>query len=391
MIKNLTTHFFKKKETDKPSFLYDILKNPNKFFNKDIVYFKEIDSYCVFKYENVKEIMTNRNDIGVSTIALGLNKIYFSRNEQIHKNNKKAVVSNFSFLSSKYDYEENDFFTLLFDLFFENAKNKKEIELQVDLINPVIFINILKDYGVLDEVFPELNPKHSSFTCEKAIETIKSFIQDADNVENRLRDYILNHRTPSKMLQLIQSLQTEEDVDITYYPKFIRSLIFVGIETTSAYTSTLLYYLFTQYRQILNESNENEQQLYNLGNELLRIHPPVSFVYRNLVKDCTLYGTKLKKGSNLILMIAAANMDESVFPQPHEIILDRSNIEKNLTFGAGNYACIGRFASFKTAHNFVRLLYPHRENIELLNPNEKHYFHNGIRKIYLHSRIEIRR
>lgn len=76
--------------------------------------------------------------------------------------------------------------------------------------------------------------------------------------------------------------------------------------------------------------------------EVFRLEAAFQGHFRWVRQDTSLHGTELPRGSRIFLMWASGNRDESVFPNPDAIDLNRSNGKKHLTFGWGPHACIGR-------------------------------------------------
>jgi cytochrome P450 len=75
--------------------------------------------------------------------------------------------------------------------------------------------------------------------------------------------------------------------------------------------------------------------------EMLRFYPPVNRTARVLVDDLELYGTTLKKGQIIILMLGAGNRDPRVFERPDSFDITRPRSGKILSFGAGHHFCVG--------------------------------------------------
>lgn len=75
--------------------------------------------------------------------------------------------------------------------------------------------------------------------------------------------------------------------------------------------------------------------------EVLRLESPFQGHFRVALRDLEIGGQTLPEGSRLMLMWAAANRDESVFPDPDRVKLDRPNGKNHLAFGVGIHHCIG--------------------------------------------------
>ncbi len=74
--------------------------------------------------------------------------------------------------------------------------------------------------------------------------------------------------------------------------------------------------------------------------ELLRFEPPGPFLAREVMRDVTLYGKTVPKGSAMIMLVAAANRDESRFTDGDSFNIHRES-RPHLTFGQGIHVCIG--------------------------------------------------
>lgn len=75
--------------------------------------------------------------------------------------------------------------------------------------------------------------------------------------------------------------------------------------------------------------------------ELLRRDPPVQVTLRVAREALELGGAVVPKGSAVVLLLVAGNHDAAVFDDPHQLVLDRSNAARHLTFGGGAHYCLG--------------------------------------------------
>jgi cytochrome P450 len=74
--------------------------------------------------------------------------------------------------------------------------------------------------------------------------------------------------------------------------------------------------------------------------ELLRFGPPVQFVSRRAIVDTTVGGQPVERGTEIIPLIAAANRDPEVFPDPDRLDIGRVD-NRHLSFGGGIHLCLG--------------------------------------------------
>ncbi|WP_067504347.1 4-nitrotryptophan synthase [Actinoplanes sp. TFC3] len=80
----------------------------------------------------------------------------------------------------------------------------------------------------------------------------------------------------------------------------------------------------------------------NTANEVVRYNASNQFTWRVATTDVHVRGVRIKSGQRVALFLGAANRDPAVFDDPDEFDLDRPNSGKNLSFGFGPHACIGR-------------------------------------------------
>jgi cytochrome P450 len=94
--------------------------------------------------------------------------------------------------------------------------------------------------------------------------------------------------------------------------------------------------------------------------EVLRRDAPHRGLFRLVTRDTELAGVPLAQGSMLLLLFGSGNRDETVFPAPDDVDLDRPNVRDHLAFGRGLHVCPGKpmaLAEIRVAleHLFARL------------------------------------
>ncbi|GAA1352655.1 cytochrome P450 [Catellatospora bangladeshensis] len=75
--------------------------------------------------------------------------------------------------------------------------------------------------------------------------------------------------------------------------------------------------------------------------ETLRFDPPVQYTVRLPLEDTEVAGTRLAKGTPVMLVLAAANRDPAVFADPHRFSPGRADGREHLAFSSGIHYCLG--------------------------------------------------
>ncbi len=79
----------------------------------------------------------------------------------------------------------------------------------------------------------------------------------------------------------------------------------------------------------------------NAVDEILRLESPVQMTARVANRDLELAGRRVGQDSFVALLLAAANRDPAVFPNPSAFDVQRSNANRHLAFSGGRHFCLG--------------------------------------------------
>jgi cytochrome P450 len=116
-------------------------------------------------------------------------------------------------------------------------------------------------------------------------------------------------------------------------------LLIAGNETTTNLLGNLLNVLVDRpklWRQLRDDPTLIEAAI----EELLRYDGPVQFLMRAVTDEVAFHGKTLSRGDSVIVVMGAANRDETVFDAPDEFRFDRSR-GRHVAFGYGIHFCIG--------------------------------------------------
>jgi cytochrome P450 len=120
---------------------------------------------------------------------------------------------------------------------------------------------------------------------------------------------------------------------------FLRLLLPAGLETTYRSTGNLLFCLLSRPGQ-LDAVRADRSLVPQAVEEALRYETPLLNATRLAVRDSVLSGVPIPAGSTLILMLGAANRDQTRWPDPDRFDIFRDP-RAHISFGQGPHVCLG--------------------------------------------------
>jgi len=121
---------------------------------------------------------------------------------------------------------------------------------------------------------------------------------------------------------------------------FLRLLLPAGVETTFRSTGNFLFTLLSNHEQL--HAVRNDRSLIPQAiEESLRFETPLLNITRLATKDTEIGGVPVPAGSTVMLMLAAANREESRFSDPDRFDIFRSGAKPHISFGHGPHVCLG--------------------------------------------------
>ncbi|MFE2015720.1 cytochrome P450 [Streptomyces sp. NPDC059491] len=119
-----------------------------------------------------------------------------------------------------------------------------------------------------------------------------------------------------------------------------RLLLNAGHETTVNLLANGLYALLRRPQE-LAALREDPATAPRLVEELLRLEAPLQIVHRHAREDMEVRGTRIARGTTMVLLLGGANRDADVFSCPHRLSADRPEAGRHLSFGLGTHYCLG--------------------------------------------------
>lgn len=165
-----------------------------------------------------------------------------------------------------------------------------------------------------------------------------------------------------------------EEVSLSFKEQvgWVRGLMTGGNDTTAAGVLNVILVLATQpeLARRLRDSIDDDRLLTRFVEEVLRSQPPTHGLFRTAVRDVELSGVVVPKDAQVCVLFASANDDDGVFGCPRDIDLERNNLGRHLSFGAGIHRCVGASLARMEVKVATQEILRRLDNIKLQIPVE---------------------
>jgi cytochrome P450 len=191
-----------------------------------------------------------------------------------------------------------------------------------------------RDTMALVEGAPELTPERETELVERArpiMEWLVGFVEERrEEPRGDLTSALLTAADDEGELHFT----TDQVIG------FIDSLLIAGVETTQNFIA-LATREFLSRPGLWEQLQRDRSLLPNALEEALRYRTPSRGSRRIAKNDVTIGDTTIPKGSQIYILHASPQRDETVFPDADSFDIRRGNLNKHMTFGRYTHACLG--------------------------------------------------
>ncbi len=144
----------------------------------------------------------------------------------------------------------------------------------------------------------------------------------------------------SQLIQMAENGSVETHLNETELEAIAGLVLAAGFETTVNLLGNGIRMLLDAPEQL--DTLRRRPDLWpNAVEEILRLDSPVQLTARVARKDLDIAGMRLRAGDLVVIYLAAANRDPSVFADPHRFDIERANAGRHLAFSGGRHFCLG--------------------------------------------------
>lgn len=326
--------------------------------NDPVSYHEGTDTWNVFKYEDVKRVLSDYKHFSSvrkrTTISVGTDSEEGSVPEKFqitesdppdHRKRRSLLAAAFTPRSLQ-NWEPR--IQEIADELIGQMDEGTEIDIVASLASPLPIIVMADLMGVPSKdrlLFKKwVDTLFLPFDREKQEEVDKLKQVAAKEYYQYLYPIVVQKRLNPADDIISDLLKSEVDGEMFTDDEVVRTTMLIlgaGVETTSHLLANSFYSLLYDDREVYQELHENLDLVPQAVEEMLRFRFNLIKLDRTVKEDNDLLGVELKEGDSVVVWMSAANMDEEMFEDPFTLNIHRPNNKKHLTFGNGPHFCLG--------------------------------------------------
>ncbi len=326
--------------------------------NDPVSYHEGTDTWNVFKYEDVKRVLSDYKHFSSvrkrTTISVGTDSDEGSVPEKIqiteadppeHRKRRSLLAAAFTPRSLQ-NWEPR--IKEIADELIGEMDEDTEIDIVQSLASPLPIIVMSDLMGVPSKdrlLFKKwVDILFLPFDKEKEEEVNELKQVAAKEYYQYLYPIVVQKRLNPADDIISDLLKSEVDGEMFTDDEVVRTTMLIlgaGVETTSHLLANSFYSLLYDDKEVYRELHENLDLVPQAVEEMLRFRFNLIKLDRTVKEDNDLLGVELKEGDNVVVWMSAANLDEEMFEDPFTLNIHRPNNKKHLTFGNGPHFCLG--------------------------------------------------
>jgi cytochrome P450 len=150
----------------------------------------------------------------------------------------------------------------------------------------------------------------------------------------------VNAEPKGDLISMLAHGESTRNMDRMEYLGNLILLIVGGNDTTRNSISGGLYAL-NKFPDEYDKLLANPSLIPNMVSEIIRWQTPLAYMRRTALVDHQIAGKTIRAGDKVAMWYVSGNRDETVIERPNDLIIDRRNARRHLSFGFGIHRCVG--------------------------------------------------
>jgi cytochrome P450 len=210
--------------------------------------------------------------------------------------------------------------------------------------------------------------------------TYKSYLNDVENLGNYLINLIFHNKYIKKegLITYLKSCYVDGKKLSNEEIFSLCALVFVaGFETNVGSITSSIFNIIEEQDAAKFSNLYLSNNKIQISDELIRHSSSVCYVTRRVDKDYVMNKNSnnpilLPEGDLVMAYLESGNRDTDIFSDPHSIVLDRQNSNKNLGFGAGAHHCLGAGLARSLISPIICDFFKNTKNVQIIGKPIKH-------------------
>jgi cytochrome P450 len=176
---------------------------------------------------------------------------------------------------------------------------------------------------------------------ERGVGYAGAFPEFTRHLEQLVEERLTAEASPEDTIGRILAVRPEGfELTVPNVRMVLLNLVLGGTATTRDLIGNLLLEILE--RPELHEQLSAHRELVPAAvEESLRLSPPVLYLIRTCTRAAELGGVEIAANERVVVGLASANRDESVYEEADQFRVDRTNPAPHLSFGHGQHFCVG--------------------------------------------------